>query len=294
MKKNLKKPDIDTRTKGIGSLIKAEFRVKLSHQLIMSEDVEHYFSSPGDAGWGCGYRNLQMFCSYLLNFANFKKVLFGGCGYIPSVPVIQEWMEAAWVSGFDPEGAKIFNGKIQNTKALLGTTDIAALLRFFGVKMDIVDFFSVRLPDAVIELQKQQKPFPKRIIYYEPNQKLFDWVWLYFTKSKALYKQHKKKGKKFIAPLYLQHPGHSRTIIGATKNSKTGECFLLVFDPAHYGPAIKNNIRLGDYQALRLPLANFTHENYQIGFVCDSELMDKQQWQTSQQMQNLGDITLLS
>jgi hypothetical protein len=43
----------------------------------------------GDAGWGCGYRNLQMISSYLFQNNYFTKQLFGGIGFIPSVPEIQ-------------------------------------------------------------------------------------------------------------------------------------------------------------------------------------------------------------
>lgn len=38
---------------------------------------------------GCGYRNIQMLCSYLITHPAYKLVLFGGVGHVPTIPVIQ-------------------------------------------------------------------------------------------------------------------------------------------------------------------------------------------------------------
>jgi hypothetical protein len=45
-----------------------------------------------------------------------------------------DWMEKCWAAGFDKEGAKLFNSKLTKTKGMLGTTDVAALMRFFGIR----------------------------------------------------------------------------------------------------------------------------------------------------------------
>lgn len=45
---------------------------------------------PADAGWGCGYRNIQMQASHLLlTSPEHSRVLFGGAGFIPD---IREWL----------------------------------------------------------------------------------------------------------------------------------------------------------------------------------------------------------
>jgi hypothetical protein len=85
-------------------------------------------------GWGCGYRNIQMLTSYLIRFLEYKKILFGGTGYVPSIPVIQEYIEKAWSKGFDLQGASQLGNSLQNSKKMIGTTECAALLRSFGVK----------------------------------------------------------------------------------------------------------------------------------------------------------------
>lgn len=41
-------------------------------------DTDHYASTVGDAGWGCGYRNLQMLISALLRMDIYRPVMFSG------------------------------------------------------------------------------------------------------------------------------------------------------------------------------------------------------------------------
>ncbi|KAJ7547802.1 hypothetical protein O6H91_08G105000 [Diphasiastrum complanatum] len=73
------------------------------------------------------------------------------------------------------------------------------------------------------------------------HQQLVDWVWQYFTTSNALNSPNTvdhptlslTKGKR---PLYFQHQGHSRTIVGIQRCRKNPEApeevFLLVLDPS--------------------------------------------------------------
>ena len=41
-------------------------------------DTDHYASTVGDAGWGCGYRNLQMLISALLKMDTYRPVMYSG------------------------------------------------------------------------------------------------------------------------------------------------------------------------------------------------------------------------
>ncbi len=50
---------------------------------------------------------------------------------------------------------------------------------------------------------------------------LFEWVWKYFSE---------KRSNDFNGPLYLQHAGHSRTIVGVQR-TRVGRR-LLIFDPS--------------------------------------------------------------
>ncbi|KAH7444079.1 hypothetical protein KP509_02G063500 [Ceratopteris richardii] len=95
-----------------------------------------------DVGWGCGWRNIQMLGSHLLTHHWAKEVLFGGVGFVPDIPSLQQWLELAWTCGFDEHGAEFYQFKIHGCREWIGTTECAALFRSFGLRARIVDFSS--------------------------------------------------------------------------------------------------------------------------------------------------------
>lgn len=109
---------------------------------ILSGHVDHFQSIESeDAGWGCGWRNIQMLSSHLLTQRQeAQEVLFGGCGFIPDIPSLQRWLEIAWEKGFDAPGSDQFDHRIYGSKKWIGTTECAALFRSFGLRAMIVDF----------------------------------------------------------------------------------------------------------------------------------------------------------
>jgi hypothetical protein len=69
--------------------------------------------------------------------------------------------------------------------------------------MDVYDFMSPKLPEAVVRAQEEESRYSgKKPVLYEPSVDLLEWAWNYFSSPPL--------GKKFVPPLYLQHPGHSR------------------------------------------------------------------------------------
>ena len=54
---------------------------------------------------------------------------------------LQAWLEVAWQAGFDPGGAAMFGSAVQGTRKWIGTTEAAAMLRYFGCRALIVDFY---------------------------------------------------------------------------------------------------------------------------------------------------------
>ncbi|BFI39678.1 zinc finger-containing ubiquitin peptidase 1 [Marchantia polymorpha subsp. ruderalis] len=108
----------------------------------LSGHVDHFESlHDDDFGWGCGWRNIQIMCSFLLSQdCEAKDALFHGAGFVPDIPALQRWLEIAWMKGFDTSGAEYFNWQISGTKKWIGTTECAALLRSFGVRAMIVSF----------------------------------------------------------------------------------------------------------------------------------------------------------
>lgn len=75
---------------------------------LLCSSIDHYASSYGDKGWGCGYRNLQMLLSSLLQNTTYHEALYAAWGSqgpartaMPSISRLQKLVEAAWAQGFD-------------------------------------------------------------------------------------------------------------------------------------------------------------------------------------------------
>ncbi|KAL5075384.1 hypothetical protein RYX36_014368 [Vicia faba] len=111
---------------------------------ILSGYVDNFQSLDSeDAGWGCGWRNIQMLSSHLLaRRPEAREVLFGGLGFVPDIPLLQIWLEVAWEKGFDAPGAAQLDHVVYGSKKWIGTTECAALLRSFTLRARVVDFGS--------------------------------------------------------------------------------------------------------------------------------------------------------
>jgi zinc finger-containing ubiquitin peptidase 1 len=73
-------------------------------------------------GGFCGYRNIQMMCSYIIGvesqgYEHFK-------GNVPSIFDIQENIEHAWDLGINAQG-RIETGGIRGTRKYIGTPDVS-------------------------------------------------------------------------------------------------------------------------------------------------------------------------
>ena len=237
---------------------------------VLSGDVDFYFSrhDPGnspapaesacardgapraDFGWGCGYRNIQMLCSHLLRRSPaLRKRLFEGAEYVPTVPGIQAQIERSWALGFDPAGRLQLGGRLRGTRKWIGTSECCALLRGAGLPARIVGF--------------KARPGP------QSHRCLMDWVWRYFTADAQsagsavdrLFDAVQSVGGPAEAfrryssgrpPLYFQHEGHSRCIVGVVRQfagEREAGAQLLVFDPSCHGPALRQALLRGrDWQ----------------------------------------------
>lgn len=126
----------------IGSLVRCLVSQQLpSYQAAVAGDVDHFQTEKNDSGWGCGWRNIQMVCSHLLRHdKDMEAALFKGCGFVPDLLSLQAWLECAWKAGFDTAGGDMLGNVMQGSHQWIGTTECAALLRFFGLKAQIIDF----------------------------------------------------------------------------------------------------------------------------------------------------------
>ncbi|XP_016090308.1 zinc finger with UFM1-specific peptidase domain protein-like isoform X2 [Sinocyclocheilus grahami] len=171
-------------------------------------ETDHYSSSEGDKGWGCGYRNFQMLLSSLHRMEQYNLLHVS----VPSIPRVQALIEEAWGQGTDPQGASHFNHRLQGTRAWIGATEIYAVLTSFSVKARIVDFHKPTGPG-------------------DAHPRLFEWVKQYFSHSVSrVARLPPKVEQTTLPPVYLQHQGHSRSIVGVEQKVNGNLC-LLLFDP---------------------------------------------------------------
>jgi hypothetical protein len=165
--------------------------------------IDHYASSYGDKGWGCGYRNAQMMISSLLQNPIYNEALKTAIGStsMPSISRLQKMIEAAWQLKFDEPGKEQLGCKLYNTRKWIGATEIVTLFSSMRIECQLVDFHR---PTAM----------------NGSHPELFNYVLRYFEQPRP-----------HTPPLYLQHQGHSRTIIGIEQ--KANGLTLLILDPSH-------------------------------------------------------------
>ncbi|XP_053919718.1 zinc finger-containing ubiquitin peptidase 1 isoform X1 [Cuculus canorus] len=211
----------------------------------LSTGVDHFHSSLGDRGWGCGYRNFQMLLSSLLQNSLYNDCL-QGTTLIPSIPKIQSMIEDAWREGFDPHGASHFNNKLHDSKAWIGASEIYSLLTSLRIKCQIIDFHKPTGPMST-------------------HPCLFEWVLRYYSTD------NEGGAKKVVCtskpPIYLQHQGHSRTVVGIEEKKNKTLC-LLVFDPGcpsqEMQKLLKQNSDGTGLKLLRKFLGSLKEKQYQI------------------------------
>ncbi|XP_032909550.1 zinc finger-containing ubiquitin peptidase 1 isoform X1 [Catharus ustulatus] len=210
----------------------------------LSAGVDHFHSSLGDRGWGCGYRNFQMLLSSLLQNSFYNDCL-RDTTLIPSIPKIQSMIEDAWREGFDPHGASHFNNRLHGSKAWIGACEIYSLLTSLRIKCQIIDFHKPTGPMGT-------------------HPRLFEWILHYYSKDS-------EGGAKVVCtskpPIYLQHQGHSRTIVGIEEKKNRSLC-LLLFDPGcssqQMQKLLKQNSDGTGLRLLRKFVGSLKEKQYQI------------------------------
>uniref|UniRef100_A0AAY5F1G5 Zinc finger-containing ubiquitin peptidase 1 n=1 Tax=Electrophorus electricus TaxID=8005 RepID=A0AAY5F1G5_ELEEL len=210
-------------------------------------DTDHYSTSAGDRGWGCGYRNFQMLLSSLQ-----RMDLTSHLGSIPSIPQVQALIEAAWAEGVDPQGASHFSGRLQGTRAWIGATEIYAVLTAHQVRARIFDFHQPTGPSGT-------------------HPKLFEWVKNYFSlPSSRGSRLPPRVVKTTLPPIYLQHQGHSRSIVGVEQRRNGSMCLLLLdpgSSPAEMRKLLTQNAASASITHMRKFPGHLKHRQYQMVLV---------------------------
>lgn len=173
---------------------------------ICNVDMVHCSNDFADLTWGCGYRNIQqILSSLLLHSPNEYEAAFK-VSRILTVSEIQSGIEEAWKNHFDVEGAHQLKWKLQGTRKWIGTTEAYAFLNYFGFDARLVQFEGTKRAINVLQFCKK---------YFHLTCNLNSEARIFVTNAH---------------PLYFQHSGHSRTIVGYVEDKKGDR--LLVFDPA--------------------------------------------------------------
>ncbi|KAG2399563.1 Ethylene-responsive transcription factor [Vigna angularis] len=166
---------------------------------ILSGYVDHFQCLESeDAGWGCGWRNIQMLSSHVLvQRPEARKALFGGSGFVPDILSLQR----ARVVDFGPKESQSIPGS---------SADNAG-------------------NETSVHLVKKKDKGGRGY------QVLMDFVWNYFLDENSIQFGQKHVVISEKTPLYFQHDGHSRTIVGIQVNHQQKRHLqynLLILDPA--------------------------------------------------------------
>ncbi|CAF0752274.1 unnamed protein product [Adineta steineri] len=204
---------MESRSTGLIQIISRLPMSNILDRRLCNPGCDHMSSTWLDQGWACGYKNFQMLLSSLRNDSQYSMHLFGHDATnqinddIPSVSYLQKLIEKAWTAGFDSAGREQLNGHLINSTKWIGPTEIMACLANLNIKTELFDFH-------------QPKTIEKSIAF----KYLFEWIKNYFQ-------QQQENRNNIIHPLYLQHEGHSRTIVGY-EQLRSGQIRLLIFDPS--------------------------------------------------------------
>ncbi|BFZ57248.1 hypothetical protein PYCC9005_004299 [Savitreella phatthalungensis] len=114
-----------------------------------------------------------------------------------TVAQLQILIEEAWQAGFDEEGARHFRRTLKGKRSWIGTTEVYALLTYLWLDARIEQFSGAHRADGLLGACQR-----------------------HFSQDGV------------TGPLYFQHQGHSRTIIGYIESRSSNGASLVVLDPA--------------------------------------------------------------
>lgn len=196
-----------------------------------------------------------MLASGLLAHPLLCETMFAGLvNHVPNVFSLQQWLEHAWALGIDPDGAAQLGGNVYGTNKWIGATDVAACLRGMHVPAQVLDFHAADDPSLPFLLKHHTqlnfydplthtvcKGIPKSLLgeagpptgaapgggdaISARHSGLVSFVWNHFSRNTE---QSSKPGtvtgadEQSSMPLFLQHDGHSRTIVGIERRRRRG------------------------------------------------------------------------
>lgn len=101
---------------------------------------------------------------------------------------------------------------------------------------------------------------------------IIDWVWNYFSDNNSTKPSSQRVVLSEKAPLYFQHDGHSRTIVGIQAKRQTNGIYqynLLILDPAHRTEALAMSLKqnFGWQKLIKRGIHTLKKPQYQLCFI---------------------------
>ncbi|SGY90556.1 BQ5605_C039g11815 [Microbotryum silenes-dioicae] len=201
---------------------------------LLGDQHTQYIRGRGtDLVWSCGYRNTQMLFSSLRHLPEYNTSA-SGPSPIPSILELQGVIEDAWKAGHDLDGAAYFNGRLRGSKRWTGATEMYTALTALSIRCQIVDF--PKLPHAK---NGADSSLIRWIVAYFAGTLEASYVSVSNSNGDIRLRASSSFPSSILPimsakqPLYLQHQGHSRTVVGI-EYGEQGEGYLLMFDPARF------------------------------------------------------------
>ncbi|OJJ48773.1 hypothetical protein ASPZODRAFT_129076 [Penicilliopsis zonata CBS 506.65] len=177
----------------------------VQRSFLCSSHVHQILKIPREGGF-CGYRNIQMLISFLLGSTiNGNQSFSSG---LPTIFEIQDIIEKAWDMGFNTTG-RIETGGIRGTRKYIGTPEAQAFFQSLGIPCEASHFSGTKELRACDALYQDIAAYFRSACQLQSAEKVFTTE---------------------LPPIYLQHQGHSMTIVGFEIRDN-GSANLLVFDP---------------------------------------------------------------
>ncbi|KAK5154649.1 hypothetical protein LTR04_005963 [Oleoguttula sp. CCFEE 6159] len=191
--------------------------------------TRHVFKMKHEGGF-CGYRNIQMLISFIQGAKAEGHAKFSGG--IPGVIALQDMIEDAWDKGINDIG-RFQTGGIRGTTKYIGTPEVRSYMSPEKRRFKSLTYLS--LPQALALYASLSIDTDVAVLadcpgWLQAHEQLLAYVSNYFNQSATAVDQRIQKT--LLAPLYLQQPGHSLTIVGFERH-RDGSSNLVVLDPSY-------------------------------------------------------------
>lgn len=210
-----------------------EHEDRIADVYLCTDTAVQVFKIPNEGSTFCGYRNIQMILSSLRSSISAPAIRS------LNIIEIQNMIEEAWAAGHNVHGRVQTDG-IRNSRKHIGTFEAEALLSHLRIDCAVRGHYGKRA-----------------------QEELLDFVAEYFSSSDSSPASTKSRVHRTQkAPIYLQRPGHSFTIIGIEENTDYKRR-LLAFDPAWAAPSVMRAVNpLSDSLAASLLARKWILQQY--------------------------------